>query len=222
MSDRQSNRRCESCGGAMPLRTHRRTHPTTGQKVCDSCYAGAPLNPTYASQESAMQHLAHDSGDGADLSHCPFCGSGGIIGGHDGTVECQFCQRFFTVQVQPEFKSMPQTVNGQPYNVPGMPGGGPDAGDTQGERADQIGDAQTDAPAEKKDSAPPFGGDGGGDKPKPPADAKPKNPFAAALLVTSDGTALPYDSYLQRLALEHAEDRERVLAQVKVENSRRG
>jgi hypothetical protein len=71
----------------------------------------------------AMQYLAHDSGDGQTVYHCPFCGGGNVIGRSDGTIECGFCNTHFTVQVQPEFAGMPQTVDGQPYDVPGMPGG---------------------------------------------------------------------------------------------------
>jgi hypothetical protein len=71
----------------------------------------------------AMQYLAHDSGDGQTVYHCPFCGGGNVIGRSDGTIECGFCNTHFTVQVQPEFAGMPQTIDGQPYDVPGMPGG---------------------------------------------------------------------------------------------------
>jgi hypothetical protein len=71
----------------------------------------------------AMQYLAHDSGDGQTVYHCPFCGGGNVIGRSDGTIECGFCNTHFTVQVQPEFAGMPQTIDGQPYDVPGMPDG---------------------------------------------------------------------------------------------------
>lgn len=71
----------------------------------------------------SMQYLAHDSGDGQTVYHCPFCGGGNVIGRSDGTIECGFCNTHFTVQVQPEFAGMPQTIDGQPYDVPGMPGG---------------------------------------------------------------------------------------------------
>jgi ribosomal protein L37AE/L43A len=71
----------------------------------------------------ALQYLAHDSGDGQTVYHCPFCGGGNVIGRSDGTIECGFCNTHFTVQVQPEFAGMPQTIDGQPYDVPGMPGG---------------------------------------------------------------------------------------------------
>ena len=71
----------------------------------------------------AMQFVAHDSGDGQTVYHCPFCGGGNVTGRSDGTIECGFCETHFTVQVQPAFAGMPQTLNGQPYDMPGMPGG---------------------------------------------------------------------------------------------------
>jgi hypothetical protein len=66
--------------------------------------------------------IAHDSGDGETIYHCPFCGSGQVIARSDGTVECEFCHTAFTVQVQPEMPAFPQTINGMPVDVPGMPG----------------------------------------------------------------------------------------------------
>lgn len=81
-----------------------------------------------------MRRLAHDSGDGQTIYHCPFCGSGQVIARSDNTVECEFCKTAFTVQVQPQFAAFPQTVNGMPMDVPGMPGqiGAPDGMDPMG------------------------------------------------------------------------------------------
>lgn len=70
----------------------------------------------------AMRKHAHDSGDGETIYHCPFCGSGQVIARSDRTIECEFCHTCFTVQVQPEFSAFPQTIDGQPVQVPGMPG----------------------------------------------------------------------------------------------------
>lgn len=66
--------------------------------------------------------VAHDSGDGETIYHCPFCGGGQVTGRSDGTVECGYCQKFFTVQVQPTHPGTPQTIDGQPYENPEMPG----------------------------------------------------------------------------------------------------
>ena len=206
-------RRCEACGRSMSDRQHRQTHPSTGQKVCPSCMGmESPMgNPTYASQ-----HVAHDSGDGADVNHCPFCGSGAVIGSHSGTITCEYCKKNFTVQVQPEFRSMPQTVNGQPYNIPGMPGGGPDAGASAEEKTQQVDSVQPGAAPKPADPAAPAPGAG------PDEDStQPKNPFAAhSMLLTSEGAALSAGTVMQRLALEFADDREAVLTQVRAENTR--
>lgn len=139
------HRRCETCGAAMPNRTHRQRN-SKGQLVCDSCtdrlkaswaaVANTPevqaemLSRTVEARESIARvylnkqtKVAHDSGDMALLNHCPFCGSGSITGRSDGSVECDFCNSVFTVQVQPAHPNMPQTVDGQPVTPPGMPAG---------------------------------------------------------------------------------------------------
>jgi hypothetical protein len=66
--------------------------------------------------------VAHDSGDGETIYHCPFCGGGQVVGRSDGTVECGYCKANFTVQVQPQRPGTPQTIDGQPYDIPEMPG----------------------------------------------------------------------------------------------------
>lgn len=103
--------------------------------------------------------LAHDSGDGETIYHCPFCGGGQVTGGSDGSVECGFCHTLFTVQVQPEHAAMPQTINGVPQQMPGMPG--------------EVGGAPNPV------GAPPPGGDTGTDAFVPPdAFAPPETPAA--------------------------------------------
>jgi hypothetical protein len=67
---------------------------------------------------------AHDPGDPLITSHCPFCGSGQVIGRSDGTIGCDFCGQNYIVRVQPAFPGMPQMPNG-----PGAPSDiGPDGG----------------------------------------------------------------------------------------------
>jgi ribosomal protein S27AE len=68
-----------------------------------------------------MQVTAHVSGNQIDVLHCPFCGSGAVIARSDGTIECGYCTSIFTVQVQPAYAGFPQSVDGQPYQWPGMP-----------------------------------------------------------------------------------------------------
>lgn len=59
-------------------------------------------------QPVAMLKTAHDPGDPIITSHCPFCGSGQVVGRSDGTIECGFCGMNYIVRVQPAFPGMPQ------------------------------------------------------------------------------------------------------------------
>lgn len=68
-----------------------------------------------------LRVTAHVSGNQIDVLHCPFCGSGAVIARSDGTIECGYCTSVFTVQVQPAYAGFPQSVDGQPYQWPGMP-----------------------------------------------------------------------------------------------------
>jgi len=77
-----------------------------------------------ARRRGSTRKVAHDSGDGETIYHCPFCGAGQITARSDGTAECGYCEAVFTVQVQPKHPSMPQTINGVPVNDPSMPGDG--------------------------------------------------------------------------------------------------
>jgi hypothetical protein len=185
--------------------------PSSRDRGCPKCMAlaqeGVSYNgvsdrePTDWSKWLGTRKVAHDSGDGETIFHCPFCGSGAVVGGHDGTVECGFCHTYFTVQVQPEFKSMPQTIDGQPYNIPGMPGGGPDAGDATGEQAADVQQVQQGQPEE-------------------PAQEPPAAPAqVAAMLLTPDGVVLDPQRYMRHLALRFADDRDRVLADVRAANA---
>lgn len=172
-----------------------------------------------------LRILAHDSGDGAIIRHCPFCGGGQVIGRSDGTIECEYCPQAFTVQVQPLYSGFPQSVNGMPFPIPGMPGqiGGPPAAagptgpagldDTGGNPfADDAGDdpdAGDDAPPWADDSS--DAGDPGDDAPPPPPakDKGKKKSSARAVYRTAAGGALSADAYTEYLAVRHARDEER-------------
>jgi hypothetical protein len=65
--------------------------------------------------------VAHQSGDGITIAHCPFCGSGQVIGRSDGNTECSFCNQSFLVRVQPMYSAFPQSIDGMPVQIPGMP-----------------------------------------------------------------------------------------------------
>jgi hypothetical protein len=108
---------------------------TTPQDVAQS--EGATVEP--------VRKFGHQSGDGVQICHCPFCGSGQVIGRSDGNTECSFCNQSFMVRVQPMYAAFPQSVGGMPVDIPGMPGTDPAAGGM--------------APGEEGDAggAPPFG-----------------------------------------------------------------
>lgn len=265
------NRRCESCGGAMPNRTHRQ-RDKKGRLVCDSC--SPSLGPSWASYSALsdaervemqrreaealtsvrrvgrmqrevivdgdgapIKTVAHDSGDGALINHCPFCGSGSVTGRSDGGVECDFCNNIFTVQVQPPHPNMPQTVDGQPVTPPGMPGGeekeisgtdDPSVHESEdGVAANPLDDpnnakkpnpfakGQPPAKGAPPQGSPPAGDDGAKKKSLPPW-MKNKKSFR-----TAKGASLPVEDYMAHLALEFADDREAVLDSVRATNVQR-
>ncbi|MFI0967101.1 hypothetical protein ACH4S8_37805 [Streptomyces sp. NPDC021080] len=108
------------------------------------------------------QVLAHQSGDGVTIAHCPFCGSGQVLGRSDGNTECMFCNQSFMVRVQPMYSAFPQTIDGMPVDIPGMPPGAPagmpPGGMPPGGDPGAAG-APPGAPGEDGSGAPPFGGD---------------------------------------------------------------
>lgn len=107
--------------------------------------------------------VAHQSGDGITICHCPFCGSGQVIGRSDGNTECSFCNQSFLVRVQPMFSAFPQSIDGMPVQIPGMtpptPGMSPGA-DPNAPGAMPPG-ADGEEPGGGEDGGgPPFGGGG--------------------------------------------------------------
>lgn len=77
--------------------------------------------------------FGQDEDAAKSVYHCPFCASGSVTGGSDGSIECGFCQRVFKVYVQPKHLGAPSTVDGQPYEggerdeTPAPTGESPDA-----------------------------------------------------------------------------------------------
>lgn len=176
-----------------------------------------------------LRMIAHDATENEAIRHCPFCGGGKIIGRADGTVECEFCHHYFTVQVQPQYPNFPQTVNGMPQDIPGMPGqveqpsvdgggGGfppgddEDAGDDAPPWAQDGGqDYPDDAAAAKEgDQAPP--GDTDDDDDQPPPFAKKSSVFR-----TATGALLWEDDYVRHLAIRLAPDRAAMIARIREE-----
>lgn len=159
--------------------------------------------------------LAHDSGDGQTIYHCPFCGSGQVLARSDKTIECEFCHTSFTVQVQPEYSAFPQTMDGQPIQVPGMPGqidapvgGGPQDPSMPGAPDPGMDpNADTDADGIPDQQDPDADGDGFNDADPASADNQP--PWLKSGLRTQAGVRLPLDEYVRHLAIKHTEQTER-------------
>lgn len=123
-------RLCDGCGSKMPP-----FFPRTrvgDQMLCTNCVTKieSALTASLSSRK-----VAHDSNDDSRVFHCPFCGSGQVIAEGDGGVKCEFCGTTFVVRIQPEFDSMPQTIEGTPFepsNKP-VPGEFEDAPEVEGE-----------------------------------------------------------------------------------------
>jgi GNAT superfamily N-acetyltransferase len=163
---------------------------------------------------TAMRKQAHDSGDGQRIFHCPFCGAGQVIARSDGTVECEFCHTAFTVQVQPQFSSFPQTdpVTGQPIMIPGMPGQidapgtlpGAPGGLPPGAEDDGSGNPFDDGSG--AESGPPGAdeGDDSGDDNKPDF-------LKGSSFRTAAGDMLTEEAYARHLALRFSADPEKMI-----------
>lgn len=170
-----------------------------------------PRSDQFNLHTATMRKTAHDSGDGETIYHCPFCGSGQVIARSDRSVECEFCHTAFTVQVQPQFPAFPQTINGQPVQVPGMPGqiqaGAPVGGDPAGgdpgfpvdpDDVDEQGGVPGQEPAEGDDDSAEGQESEEGNAP----------PWAKKSLRTSTGALLPEEEYAHHLAIRHSRDRQ--------------
>lgn len=115
-------RRCDSCKRTMEHGDVRWRDTRTGGLVCSTCLNHPSQQPNKIDVTASWRTVtAHDGGDGQVVRHCFSCGSGGVVGRSDGSVECTVCETVFTVQVQPRNVAAPQTVNGQPVHIPGMP-----------------------------------------------------------------------------------------------------
>lgn len=166
-----------------------------------------------------LRMLAHDATENQEIRHCPFCGGGKIIGRNDGSVECEFCHNYFTVQSQPQYPNFPQTINGVPQSVPGMPGqvespnGGGVPGmppgapgdDEEGEEGNPFADDSEGAPEDAEE-------DEGGNEPPP---------FAKKSFRTVTGARLGEDDYVRHLAIRLAPDRDAMIARIRSERGTR-
>lgn len=144
-----------------------------------------------------------------DNIHCPnccFCGSGQVIARSDGTVECEFCHSAFTVQVQPEFPAFPQTIDGVPVDVPGMPS------NTQGAPPLPPG-------AEGDGDVPPDGEEPADDEAEGADDDGGKPAFLKGSFRTATGAVLDGENYLRHLAIACSPDRTTTLRRVRERQS---
>lgn len=129
------------------------------------------------SATASLRRQAHDSGDSATLFHCPFCGSGQLTARSDNSTECDYCDAVFTVQVQPQKSGHPQTVLGQPMNVPGMPGQvgvEPDGTITDAKGPNAPGKNKSQGPDLPNVVIPGMGGPGGPSSTPPPGGGPPQ------------------------------------------------
>lgn len=183
------------------------------------------------------QHQAHGFAQTDTVKHCPFCGSGDVWGGSDGTITCEFCDATFQVSVEPAYPSAPGSIDGNPLNMAGDPDamGQADGGDgwagAEGVAAGQQGPpgmvpGQEGPPGEEGgeegDGGPPWAQNGGGEEPPegddedeggaPPFPPKKKSSLS---YLTNQGDPLPEGLYLKHLAIRHAEDKRRLLAEMR-------
>lgn len=185
-----------------------------------------------AKKETAMvelptlRMLAHDATENEALRHCPFCGAGKIIGRADGSVECEFCHHYFTVQVQPQYPNFPQTINGMPQQIPGMPG---QVETPMGDPAMGAGGFPPDPMDPAAGAVPPWADDGGEGFPDDDAEGKQAEeeppPFAKQsslpLFRTTAGARLTEDDYVRHLAIRFAPDRDAMIARIREERGTR-
>lgn len=183
-------------------------------------------------RKEAMKHLpslrqivAHDATENQEIRHCPMCGGGKIIGRQDGSVECEYCHSYFTVQIQPQFPNFPQTIDGMPQQIPGMPGqvetppgaSVPGQEPAPGEEGaeDPAGGGNPFADGDADDAGGPPDGDAddtGGDEPPP---------FAKKSFKTVTGALLDEDTYARHLAIRFAPDRAAMIALIRQEQGAR-
>jgi hypothetical protein len=147
--------------------------------------------------------------DNIHTGNCPSCGSGQVIARADGTVECGFCKMCFTVQVQPRYPAFPQTINGQPIQVPGMGPQWPGQDDDQTMQAQDAAEG-LDAEPEDGSGGDPFAQDQGAVEDEDDGEADDGgNPFA------KKSSVVDQDAFLRHIALESARDRDKVLTVIR-------
>lgn len=183
------------------------------------------------------RRVAHDPGDPLITSHCPFCGSGQVVGRSDGTIGCDFCGQAYIVRVQPSFPGMPQPPGGPgaPSDVgpdgglmdpsmigpDGMPadGGMPPGDDGEDGGFPPEDDAEGGPGGEGSDSAPPPSG-GSDDSKKSPKGKGGKGKKESAIYRGLQGQPLTERQFVRHLAAHASGHDPRVLAALRGESSK--
>lgn len=181
----------------------------------------------------APQREAHGFAQTDTVKHCPFCGSGDVWGGSDGTITCEFDGATFQVSVEPQYPSAPGNIAGQPLDIDGEPddAGQAGAGDamavpegvapSSGEPLDAGADGE---PVDEDDQVDEEGGGGGPpwaqgqgqdededeDEEEGPPNFPPKQSY-----LTYMGDHLAEEDYLKHLAIRHAEEPRQFLASLR-------
>ena len=199
---------CEGCANG------REGRPLTGMKIAKKITKPTLATAHLARIEGHIVRLAHGGGDNVTIFHCPMCGSGQVVARSDGTTECEFCDSVFIVQIQPQHPEMPQTINGVPYQIPGMPAGGDQPKPDNGLDMDPN---DPNAQGEPEDDSASFGGDDLADKAGDPGEEEDSFP-KQSMFITRDGVALSLESYLKHLAIQTSDDPEATLAEVRQSN----
>lgn len=170
---------------------------------------------------------AHDGGDGIQLMHCPFCGSGALVARSDNSTECDSCMTCFTVQVQPQYPFSPQTMQGQDVVPPGMPGNPNDQQEQMGD-FNEVGDEGEDPFGEDAEGDEDSGSGGmpGDEEEEPQEDVaaegdKDESPFPPKQsYLTSNGKQLTEAQYIRYLAIRNSPDKITTLSQLRRELTR--
>jgi hypothetical protein len=160
--------------------------------------------------------IGHQDSSQTIIFHCPACGSGSVIARTDGSVECGFCGMCFVVQVQPQYPAFPQTINGEPVDVPGM---GPDFSDYTGNAVDpeEVPDEGEDDDEGDEGDAEPMGPNASETDPSEDEE-EDQEPLKTAALRTSEGREVDKEALLQHMALKHTSNAKRTLQRIRRTN----
>lgn len=180
--------------------------------------------------------LAHDPGDPLITSHCPFCGSGQVIGRSDGTIECDFCGQNYIVRVQPAFPGMPQAPQGPGAPSDIGPDGGvmppdalpPDAGIPPADGDEEMAEEGGNPFGGDDEALPP--GDGSGDlgpadeedeggEPPPPPPSKGKSKKKGSYRSADGRTLMDEDQFAAHIAARLSGNDPAVLAQIRADRA---